>query len=142
MGTTEGASPIVGDDEAGVCFDSEGCLTYNKQRKPVYRHQFMRDSVIAVLLNLDAKSPNFNTLSLFFNGGRISAPQALPDTLKGKPLFPTVTWRNLTVHANFGPTALCPLPFKCRMVQDASASDCKIKAYPIPKDGRYSLIVP
>merc|ERR1712203_647564 len=110
--------------------DSEGFVTHNKQRTQIFRQQFMRDSVLGLLLNLDEASANCGTMSLFLNGARIAPPQELPEVLKGKALFPTITWRNLTVHTNFGPTPLSSLPFRCRMFQDASEKDCNVKVYP------------
>merc|ERR1719183_3351548 len=50
-------------------------------------------------------------------------PQALPAELKGKTLFPTVNYKNYSLHLNFGPEPCMALPFKCRMVQDAAKVD-------------------
>ena len=41
------------------------------------------------------------------DGVRVSPPQKLPAALVGKPLFPHVSFKNVTLHVNFGtPTAL------------------------------------
>merc|ERR1712187_963453 len=96
----------------------------------------------AVLLNLDSKSPNANTVSLFKDGKRVSEPQPLPDSLKGKTLFPTVTYRNVTLDVNFGPVPQCPLPFKCLMMSDAAKEDVEVSKLKEPKDGKYEVIYP
>ncbi len=38
------------------------------------------------------------------------------ESMHGKALFPVVNFRNVTVHVNFGVSALKPLPFACRMI--------------------------
>merc|ERR1712232_977763 len=83
----------------------------------------MGGDVMAVVLNLDSSSPNANTVSLFKDGVRASEPQPLPEAMKGKPLFPAVTFRNMTLRPHFGPMPLQPLPFKCRCVGDAAKAD-------------------
>ena len=50
-------------------------------------------------------------------------------------LFPAVTFRNTTLHVNFGASPLCALPFKCRMVQDAAKADT-VAAKPSASDGK------
>merc|ERR1712039_536286 len=53
-------------------------------------------------------------------------PQALPECLKGQALFPTITYKNVTLQVHFGPTCLTSLPFKCRMLADAAKEDLEI----------------
>merc|ERR1712139_488556 len=101
-----------------------------------------RESVAAVVLNLDAKSPNANTVSLFVDGKRSCEPQALPESFKGQVLFPIVSFRNLTVHVNFGPNPITPLPFTCKMIQDATTKDSQVKKIEAPKDGKYEVVFP
>jgi len=136
-----GSSLLLGSE--GTCyFDSEGWF-HDGTKKMRAGSRFGRDSVVAVLLNLDASSPNANTVSLFVDGKRACQPQALSESLKGKAFFPAVTFRNATVHTNFGPSPLCPLPFKCRMVQDATKTDtvaAKVEAE--PADGKYEVVMP
>merc|ERR1719486_126967 len=72
----------------------------------------------------------------------ITDPKPLPEALKGQPLFPTLTYRNLSVQVNFGPTPLQDLPFKCRMLQGAANSDVTVAATKEPKDGKYEVVVP
>eukprot|EP00928_Gymnodinium_smaydae_P084473 TRINITY_DN6774_c0_g1_i2.p1 TRINITY_DN6774_c0_g1~~TRINITY_DN6774_c0_g1_i2.p1 ORF type:complete len:838 (+),score=160.74 TRINITY_DN6774_c0_g1_i2:2-2515(+) len=98
--------------------------------------------VVAVVLNLDADSANANTVSLFVDGERASEPQPLPDQLRGKELFPSVTFKGVTVHVNFGPTPERPLPFRCRMVQDASLEDVQIAVDAPLEDGSYEVLAP
>ena len=52
------------------------------------------------------------------DGARVSEPQPLPDERKGKPLFPIVTYRNVTMQVNYGPAPLAQLPIICQMLQD------------------------
>lgn len=139
--STGGSSLFLGDSEDSVCFDSEGRFTHN--RKPTNASQrFSRDQVLGVLLNLDSKSPNANTISLFRDGVRVSQPQPLPENLKGKPLFPTLTFRNVTVAVNFGPALQADLPFKVHALGSAAAEDVTVVATPAPKDGKYEVVFP
>lgn len=128
-------------EEEAVYFDSEGGFVQSKKREWTGK-AFTRDEVVAVLLNLDEKSPNCNTVSLFKDGMRASQPQPLPDALKGQALFPTISWKCLSVHVNFGKEPLAPLPFKCRMVKDASIKDATVTSYPVAKDGKNEVAVP
>jgi len=133
--------PIIGDSEESICFDSEGSLMFNRKRSAVSR-KFGSGDTVAVLLNLDEKSSNSSTISMFKDGARIAEPQALPESLKGKTLFPTVTFKNMTVHVNFGPQPHVPLPFRCLMIQEAAQADSAVTAYAPPKDGRHEVLFP
>lgn len=132
---------IPGFDEQSICFDSAGSFWSNGKASHGGK-ALQSDTVASVLLNLDEKSPNFNTVSLFRDGHRVTQPHALPDALKGKALFPTVAFKNLTVHVNFGAHALEPLPFKCHMIQEASTKDAVVVAPPVPKDGKFDVVLP
>merc|ERR1719291_279728 len=101
--------------------------------------KFGRDMVVAVLLNLDPKSPNANTISLFRSGTRVSDPMPLPDDLKGKTLFPHISFRNISVQVNFGKAQMAALPFDCRMVQDAAKADAVEAA---PSKGKATVVFP
>merc|ERR1719503_371906 len=59
-----------------------------------------------------------------------------------QPLYPTVTYKNASLHYNFGPAAIMPLPFTCRMVQDATEKEAVVTTYPVPKDGKYEVVFP
>jgi len=135
-----GTMPILGDAEDSVCFDSEGNFLYNKKRIQV-SPRFGPDSTIAVILNLDPMSPNMNTVSLFKDGQRIAQPQALPDSLIGKPLFPAVTFKNMKLHYNFGGVPVAALPFKCLMLGGAVAKHAKVSPAPA-KDAQGEVLFP
>eukprot|EP00440_Ansanella_granifera_P038802 gb/GFBE01042104.1/.p1 GENE.gb/GFBE01042104.1/~~gb/GFBE01042104.1/.p1 ORF type:complete len:1026 (+),score=358.55 gb/GFBE01042104.1/:1-3078(+) len=139
--STAKSMPLMGDTEESICFDSEGSLFFNRKRTPIPA-RYGPDCTIAVVLNLDQDSPHANTISLFKDGWRCCDPQPLPDALKGKALFPTVTYKNMNLHANFGPAQLAPLPFKCRMVQEAAIEDVEVVNYQPHADGKYELIFP
>ncbi|CAE8651199.1 unnamed protein product [Polarella glacialis] len=139
--STAGSSLLMGDCEASVSFDSDGGFVHNKKRT-VVGGRFGQGNVVAVLLNLEKGSPNANTVSLFKDGKRVGQPQALPESLVGKTLYPTLTYRNITAHVNFGPEPLKPLPFTCAMVQEAATKDSAVTSYPAPKDGKYEVLFP
>jgi len=137
-----GSSLILGDGSDGcVCFDSEGFYFAEKKRTPAST-RFGRDQAIGVLLNLDQASPNANTVSIFVNGQRTSEPMLLPEKLKGQPLFPHVSYRNVSLQVNFGPCPVTPLPFKCRTLQEAAAADVKEVKAEKPKDGKFEVLFP
>jgi len=136
-----GSSLFLTDGPDNVCFDSEGYFAHEKRRRKVAQ-KFSHDQTVAVLLNLDASSPNANTISLFRNGIRVSEPQPLPENLHGKVLYPTVTYKNVTLKVNFGPAALAPLPFKCLTLAEAAAADVEVQEEPKPKDGKCDVLVP
>merc|ERR1712066_1053663 len=62
--------------------------------------------------------------------------------MKGKTLYPHVCYKGAVVHVNFGPHVLAPLPFKCRLVQDASKGDVSVAKADTPAGGKHDLIVP
>jgi len=121
--STAGSSLFLGEAGDGIGFDMDGSLMYNNKKTEQATPGFTAGDVLTLLLNLDGKSPNANTISLFRNGRRASVPKELPDTLRGKTLFPTLTFKNVSVSYNFGPTPIMPLPFTCHMVQVASTND-------------------
>jgi len=133
--------PILGETQDSVGFDLEGNFVYNKVKTAVAQ-EFSSDDVLACVLNLHEEGPNANTVSLFVDGRRACQPQALPERLKGKPLYPTITFKNLTVHYNFGPLPAVALPFNCHMVQGASARDVVESPSLAPEDGRYDVLFP
>eukprot|EP00927_Polykrikos_kofoidii_P007075 TRINITY_DN1288_c0_g1_i1.p1 TRINITY_DN1288_c0_g1~~TRINITY_DN1288_c0_g1_i1.p1 ORF type:complete len:993 (+),score=204.02 TRINITY_DN1288_c0_g1_i1:55-3033(+) len=129
IGFSTSTSGLFLDDAESVCFDSNGLFVQDQQRSEVGQ-KFVRDSVVGMLLNLDDASPNASTVSLFVDGRRASAPQRLPECLKGKPLFPTVVFQNFMVHVNFGPEPLAPLPFTCRLVGGADQAHAEVAPAP------------
>jgi len=139
--STAGSSLILGDGDGGVAFDNGGDFLADKKRTKVSQ-KFLKDQVVGVLLNLDPVSPNAHTVSLFMNGSRMAKPQPLPEALKGKTLFPHVSFRNLSVQVHFGPQPLKALPFTCRCVQDAAKADVEVAASSAPKGGKYDVLFP
>lgn len=139
--STAGSPLLMGNEDTSICFDSEGGMYHGKQKTNV-GCRFGCDNVMAVLLNLDTSSPNSNTISLFKDGKRACEPQALPENLRGKTLYPTLTYRNYAVHVNFGPQPMEPLPFTCTMVQEAATKDSAVTTSSAPKDGKYEVVFP
>ena len=60
--------------------------------------RFAKDCVMAIVINLDAESPNANTITLFRDGLAASRPMQLPEILHGKVLYPHVTFRNASLQ--------------------------------------------
>lgn len=119
---TARAAPILGDSDSSICFDTEGSIVFNRKRTPL-GPKLPPGVTLAVVINLDQASPSANTISIFREGVRMCDPQALPASLLGQPLYPAVTFKNMTVHVNFGPSAYVALPFHCRMVNEAAEAD-------------------
>eukprot|EP00420_Gonyaulax_spinifera_P029359 CAMPEP_0197877918 /NCGR_PEP_ID=MMETSP1439-20131203/6460_1 /TAXON_ID=66791 /ORGANISM="Gonyaulax spinifera, Strain CCMP409" /LENGTH=861 /DNA_ID=CAMNT_0043497297 /DNA_START=57 /DNA_END=2639 /DNA_ORIENTATION=+ len=141
IGLSPAGSPLILDGEEGACFDSEGFYLADGKRNSVSA-RFGRDQVIGLLVNLDPKSPNANTMSLFRNGERITQPQPIPEKLQGKPLFPHVSFRNVSLQVHFGPRSLTTMPFTCNMLGAAATADSKVNKPTLPKDGKYDVIMP
>jgi len=140
--STQDSSLFLGETEESVCFDSEGFFTADKKRS-ASSQRFGRDQTIAVLLNLDRKSPNADTVSLFRDGVRICQPQPLPEYLLEKTLFPHVNFKNVTMQVSFGPTPLAPLPFVCRTWQEVVKDDADLrKSGRSMADGKYEVLFP
>eukprot|EP00931_Biecheleriopsis_adriatica_P077427 TRINITY_DN50_c0_g1_i3.p1 TRINITY_DN50_c0_g1~~TRINITY_DN50_c0_g1_i3.p1 ORF type:complete len:821 (-),score=308.17 TRINITY_DN50_c0_g1_i3:116-2341(-) len=134
-------SLLLGDDEECAFFDNEGMFTAARSRTRAGA-KMQRDQVLCVLLNLDAKSPNVNTVSLFQDGVRRGKPQKLPEALVGKTLFPHITYRNMSVQVNMGPTPLRALPFTCNMIQGAAKEDAAVSEEKPPKGGKHEVLMP
>merc|ERR1740138_1682522 len=120
--STPGSTLMLGDDNESVCFDADGSYISEKKRHPGSAHIY-RSTVIGLVLNLDDKSPNANTVTLYCDGKRMSEPKALPECLKGKTLLPHICYRSLSVFVNFGTAPMTNLPFDCRMLQGAAQAD-------------------
>jgi len=117
---------LLADGPESICFDSEGFFVHSKDKKRK-GEKFSRGQVVAVVLNLDTKSPNAHTVSLFVDGVRASDPMPLPEGLRGKELYPAVTYKNVSLEVSFGPQALRALPFKCCLLGEAATADCVVK---------------
>merc|ERR1719420_1963290 len=124
--TTQG-SLFLGEDENSICFDNDGNLVSSK-KKTKCSAPFVSDVMVAVVLNRDASTQNSDTISLFKDGVRVSKPQPLPDALKGKPLFPAVSFKHAVVHTNFAQPVV-PLPFKCKVIAEASTKEAAVTKY-------------
>lgn len=133
---------LLGETENSFCFDNEGSFIHNRSTSSSVGHKFGPDETITLVVNQQSEGPNPFTVSLFSNGQRLANPQAIPEHLRGKPLFPTVTYRGATVHISFGPTPAVPLPFKCRMLQEAAADDVVVKGRTASKNGKYEVLLP
>lgn len=142
--STAGSSLFLGDGAENVGFDSDGhFVSAGKWSENALCKKFVPYcSVYGVLLNLDQKSPNANTVSLFCDGIRISKPQPLPEGLKGKSLFPTVNYKGMTLHVNLGPCCIAPLPFRCTMLQEAAACDVTNSAITSSTSGQCQVVFP
>jgi len=140
--STAGSELVLGEDVNGICFDSEGVVFAEGNKIMGKSQKFGRDQVVAVLLNLDATSANANTVSLFRDGVRITEPFRLSESLCGKPLFPHVAYRNVSLQMNFGPHPIKALPFKCRGVQSAAQADVVVTPSSRPKTGKYEVLFP
>jgi len=119
-------------------FDSEGFFVHEKARKKAGRKFAL--ATVGVLLNLESSSPNANTISLFVNGERASQPLPLPQELIGKTLFPTITYKNVSLEVNLGPSPRVELPFKCRMLGNAAMADLESVMQAAP--GKPTVIFP
>jgi len=131
--STSSSGLILGEDASSVYFDSEGYCVAAKKKSNVKGGIFGKGQVIAVVLNLDPKSENANTVALYRDGAVVGDPIPLPEDLKGKTLFPHLTFRKVSVQVNHGPAALKELPFKCRLLQDAANSDVSVSASRSPR---------
>jgi len=139
--STQDSSLFLGETEESVCFDSEGFFTADKKRSQT-SERFSREQTLAVLLNLERRSPNADTVSLFRNGVRISQPQPLPENLLDKALFPHVNFKNVTLQVNFGPSPLVALPFTCRTWQEVAKDDTELRRPQPNRDGKFEVLFP
>lgn len=137
------AGLFLGYSEDTVGFDSDGHFL-NGKNKNMVAQKFGPGDVAAVVLNLNKDSPNARTISLFKNGKRVSPPQPLPDSMKEKVLYPLITFKNVTVNYNFGPSVMVPLPFRCRTMNELLGGDVsKKKEHTAPNaDGQYEVVFP
>lgn len=138
VGFTTRNGSLLMCDSCGFCFDAEGFFVHNKSRTKVATSlpRIVKGDTISLFLNLTA-----HTASLFKNGARVCDPQPLPESLKGKTLYPTVCFQNVSLIVNFGPQLSAPLPFVARSIQEAASADCETIA--LPADGaKYQVLFP
>jgi hypothetical protein len=138
VGLSLSKSSLFQSGDESISFDSDGYFTSGAQRKKI-TPAFARGITVALLLNLD-ESTNAKTVSLFHDGVRVSEPQPIPENLVGKALFPTLTFRGVTLQVNFGPSPLAPLPFTCTTVGAAAQDD--VEVVPTPAEGKNEVVFP
>jgi len=141
--STSEAELILSTEPTGAFFDLDGLFSAGSA-KSVYngRVPIARDIVVAVVLNLDPKSPNHNTMALYKDGVRVTEPKQLPEQMHGKPLYPHLNFRSISLQVNMGLTPLKELPFKCRLLQGAAERDVMVAPSKEPKDGVYEVVMP
>jgi len=130
-----GSSPIIGDNQESFCFDADGSFMHNKQ-VVVFPKEAAFGTFSVVVDMVEHK------VSMFKDGGEFGAVQDIPQVFRGKTLFPTVTFKNLTVHVNFGPAHLQGSPLRCRLLQDAAAEDVEISSEAPSKAGSWEVMFP
>lgn len=141
VGLSQSSSSLfLADGLENLSFDCDGTFVHHKSRTRT-NAKFWKDQTVAWLLNLDPKSPNANTVSLFIDGQRATEPIQLPEEMKGKTLYPTVNYKNMSLEVNFGPVPRAALPFTCHMLQQAAAEDVEVKAS-TRKDGKSDFVLP
>jgi len=142
---TQEADLIIGGSGSShsICYDSEGYFHSESTKTKVSPARFVRGDVIAVVLNLNIIGVNAQTISIYRNNKLLCKPQSIPECLKGEHLYPAITYRNMGLVYNFDDAPLSPLPFSCRMWQDAAKKDSTIaSATPAPQDGKYDVLLP
>eukprot|EP00746_Dinoflagellata_sp_MGD_P165898 gnl/MRDRNA2_/MRDRNA2_95445_c0_seq1.p1 gnl/MRDRNA2_/MRDRNA2_95445_c0~~gnl/MRDRNA2_/MRDRNA2_95445_c0_seq1.p1 ORF type:complete len:893 (+),score=243.52 gnl/MRDRNA2_/MRDRNA2_95445_c0_seq1:103-2679(+) len=133
---------FLGGDSSDFCIDSEGSVLHDGKRTNL-GSKFGKDDTIAMVLNLAAGSPCENTISVFKNGKRVGKdPFPIPEGLKGKALYPTITFKNVSMIVNFGPILLCSLPFNGTPLQLADKSHVEKSSASASKDGKYEVLFP
>eukprot|EP00930_Biecheleria_cincta_P045615 TRINITY_DN3143_c0_g1_i1.p1 TRINITY_DN3143_c0_g1~~TRINITY_DN3143_c0_g1_i1.p1 ORF type:complete len:773 (+),score=123.22 TRINITY_DN3143_c0_g1_i1:43-2361(+) len=139
----DGSLESIGFGNDGTYFSAEpGQL--RRLELPEACQPFLAHQAIGILLNLTSDNgPTSNTLSVFIDGVRVSRPQPIPVHLRGKALFPTITFQNTTVAVNFGcgGRQLQALPFKCNMFADLAVEHHVLSCRKIPAGG-CEVVVP
>lgn len=136
--STSGSSLILGESEESVWFDNNGLFSAGKTKAPKTFTKLNKDQGVAIILNLDEKSPHANTVSIFRDGVRACKPRKLPENLIGKPLFPHVSYRHASLMVNFG-KPMTKLPFTCRSVSEAATAHASVTPAP---SGKYEMLMP
>lgn len=139
IGLTVAQSSLFLNEGEGVCFDSEGYFASEGRRIKV-GPRIERGQIVSLVVNLGT-GLNANTVSLFLDGDPIAYPQPIPESMRGKVLYPTIAYKNVTLHVNFGP-AKATLPFVCRMMQDASAEDVEVAPPMDQTEGKCNIVFP
>lgn len=149
--TKKQSSLFLGTGSAdGVCFSYDGSFFCPTPKEPNQRvkealgkNKNFGSATVGVVLNLDATTPTANTISIFLNGVRAGDPRTIPEHLLGQALYPTLTFKNVTLQVNLGARGhLRQLPFKCNLLGNMAADDAESSNVGRPVDGRYSMVVP
>jgi len=74
IGLALAGSSLLSEEDC-IFFDNEGQLGQNKKRTRT-NHKFNKGSAVAVVVNMDAASPNADTVSVFVNGVRVCQPRS------------------------------------------------------------------
>merc|ERR1719253_2016479 len=99
---TSDAKLVPGSDANSFAVDNDSHFWSDGKGNRKGNARWNVNDVVGILLNVDASSPNANTVSVFVNGVRRFAPIPLPEALHGKALFPMVALRKAAVVFNFG----------------------------------------
>lgn len=141
-----GSSLFLGDGSAdSLCFDNEGSYYAAEPHEKTSRkvehatERLKPKKTIGMLLNHEK-----NCVSVFLDGVRMGKPRTIPPHLRGKALYPTITFKNITMLVNLGRNGeqLAPLPFKCRCFGDMAEAHHESKAVAMPKDGKREVVIP
>jgi len=62
--------------------------------------------------------------------------------MKGKLLYPVVSYRNVSLQVNFGPAPLRQLPFSCHTWLQVQKLHSAVKEAKVPKDGKHEVLLP
>lgn len=141
------------NDKAVLIDSDQGCFVGNAPRKSMGA-RWSRNDVVGVVLDLTADSKDSNSISFYRNGKRFGLPVSLPESLKGRPLFPHIIYRNATVLCNFGPEILgnaaeaesvastLKLPSSIRMLGRAAEADTEVRSSCLRSDGKFEVLFP
>jgi len=127
LGVTPGSNKGVSDPcESFYGFDviTGEDFSSGTAKKPSVKIRATRKDVVGLLINLDEKAENKNSISTFVNGKRACEPAKLPDGVS-HPLYPVVFTKGSAVALNTGATPWRSLPFTVRMVGDVSKADAE-----------------
>lgn len=137
-----GSMPVLGDHMDCAYFDTEGLAVLRtaalKRQKPGGQ-RFVSGDILTVVFSVGAGG---GKLSLYRNGVLSSFLRDLPEELTTKPLFPTISFKGMVLHVNFGPIPSIALPFKCRMLQDAALEDVVIAIAKSSEDEKGTAVFP
>jgi hypothetical protein len=149
--STAKSSLFLGDGSLeNVSFDLEGSFLFSEPGATQLRSttgaiQAISTeslSVIAVLLNLTLEEETGNTVSVFIDGQRAGPPQPLPQHLRGKALYPTVTFKNVKLAVNLGAGLFKTLPFACSTFADIAVKDHESASFQRPANDEIRVVVP